>query len=333
MSHSNSELYPLLFLPVLKDYIWGGRNLELFFGRNLPDGVTAESWETAAHRDGTSIVTDGVLAGNSLTEIHTLYGLDLIGRNSIWAQERNRFPLLVKILDAQQRLSVQVHPDDVYALAHENDDLGKSEMWVILHAEPGAQVILGVTTGTVASEFGKAIETDQLPQYLHHIDVSAGDFICVPSGSLHAILGGIVLAEIQQNSNATYRVYDWGRDPRDRPLHIEKALDVINFEQVEPMLPTPRMLSSTNAILREKLCDNSYFTVERFHMLKGSTFRGYLNGDTFEIWGILEGDVNLQSKGVDISLSAIRFTLLPATTRDFTINATTAATALRVYVE
>jgi mannose-6-phosphate isomerase len=226
-----------------------------------------------------------------------------------------------------------VHPTDDYALAHENDDLGKTETWIILHAEPEAQVILGVAKGTAASEFEKAIETNQVSQYLHHIDVSPGDFVCVPSGSLHAILGGIVLAEIQQNSNATYRVYDWGRDPKGRPLHIDKALDVINFEQVEPTLPTPITLPSTDGILRERLCANSYFTVERFHMPAGSAFSSYLNGDTFEIWGILEGDVILQSKVADIPLSAIRFALLPANTCRFTVKTTTAATALRVYVE
>ena len=332
MSHSDHGLYPLLFSSVLKDYVWGGRNLEILYGRSLPAGVIAESWEIAAHRDGTSIVENGALAGKSLTQIHELFGLDLIGKNSLWAQERARFPLLVKLLDAQHRLSVQVHPNDPYAQAHEYDDLGKTEMWVILHAEPGAQVILGVDKNTKEFEFGKAIEANQVSQYLHHIDVSAGDFICVPSGSLHAILGGIVLAEIQQNSNATYRVYDWGRDQKGRPLHISKALDVINFEQVEPSLPTPIKLASKNSILRERLCANSYFTVERLHMPAGSTFSGNLNGDTFEIWGILEGDVTLLSNAADISLSAIRFVLLPAIMGRFTVKATSAAAALRVYV-
>jgi len=133
-----TTFYPLLFTPVLKDYIWGGRNLEKL-GRDLPDGIIAESWEIAGHPDGTTAVANGTYAGKLLTEIQEELGLDLIGTNCAWAQERGKFPLLIKLLDANRPLSVQVHPKDDYALAHEGNELGKTEMWVVLHAEPGAK--------------------------------------------------------------------------------------------------------------------------------------------------------------------------------------------------
>ena len=148
-----SAIYPLLFEPVLKSYIWGGRTLAERLGRALPAGNVAESWEIAAHEDGASIVSNGRFAGQSLTAVHATLGLDLIGTNSAWAQARGKFPLLVKLLDAHDKLSVQVHPNDEYALAHEGNELGKTEMWVVLHAEPGAQVILSVRAGTTAADF------------------------------------------------------------------------------------------------------------------------------------------------------------------------------------
>ncbi len=334
MNHRDNKLYPLLFKPVLKNYMWGGRNLESIFGRVLPpDGVIAESWDIAAHRDGSSVVENGILTGKTLTEVQAIYGLQLIGRNSQWAQNRFKFPLLVKLLDAQRRLSVQVHPDDDYAQEHESDELGKSEMWVVLHAEPDSELILGVTKGTTAEIFRKAIESDGLLSCLHRMKVSAGEFVCVPSGSLHAIMGGTVLAEIQQNSNTTYRVYDWGRANSDRPLHIEKSLDVINFDQVEPQIPTPTRISFDKGILREMLCQNRYFSVERFAMPAGATFAGFLDGSTFEIWGSLVGDAELESDSSRIGLRAIRFVLMPATTGAFTIKASRQSTLLRIYVD
>ena len=152
----NAKLYPLTFTPVFKDYIWGGRNLEKI-GRILPDGIIAESWEIAGHEDGTTIVDNGYFAGKKLTEVHAELGLDLIGHNNAWAQERGKFPLLIKLLDANQPLSLQVHPNDEYALLNEGNELGKTEMWVILRAEPDAQLILGVKPGTTPRAFRQLV--------------------------------------------------------------------------------------------------------------------------------------------------------------------------------
>ncbi|WP_420644477.1 type I phosphomannose isomerase catalytic subunit [Candidatus Leptofilum sp.] len=325
------ELYPLLFEPVLKDYIWGGRNLEKL-GRKLPaEGVIAESWEIAGHEDGTTRVANGRFAGKLLAELHQELGLDLIGSRSAWAQERGKFPLLIKLLDANRPLSVQVHPQDDYALENEGNELGKTEMWVVLQAKPGAEVILGVSHAISQDEFRVAIKSNQLEPHLHRIQVKAGDHICVPAGSLHAIMDGLLIAEIQQNSNTTYRVYDWGRvgaDGRPRSLHVDKALDVINFEQIAPKICPPEPISDENGVRRSLLCQNEYFVTERVEMAAGSTFSGNCTGETMEIWGVMEGVVSVN----DLVLTAVRFVLLPAAMGKFAIIAQSSATLLRSYV-
>jgi mannose-6-phosphate isomerase len=223
---NNTPFYPLLFTPVFKDYIWGGRNLETKLGRQIPDGIIAESWEIAGHEAGTSVVANGRFAGQPLTAVHAELGLDLIGSRNQWAQDRNKFPYLIKLLDANNALSVQVHPDDAYALANEGNELGKTEMWVVLHAEPGAEIILGVTPGTTKAAFRQAIETASWNPFSTICPCKPAMSSACPAGSLHAILSGLLIAEIQQNSNTTYRVYDWNRlqDGKPRPLHIDKAL-------------------------------------------------------------------------------------------------------------
>jgi len=329
-----TSLYPLLFKPVLKDYLWGGRNFETLGknGRNLPsEGVMAESWEIAGHADGTTVVSNGSLAGKALTDLLDEYGLELIGSNNQWALERNKFPLLIKILDANKSLSVQVHPNDTYALEHEGNELGKTEMWVVLQAKEGASVILGVSEGTTPELFQKGIEDGSLEPYLHHIPVKTGDHICVPASSLHAIMDGLMIAEIQQNSNTTYRVYDWNRvgaDGKPRDLHIEKAMQTINFEQVAPTLCPPELIEDKNGVSRFELCRNSYFVTERVEIAAGSSFEGVCDGSSLEVWGLLDGEVSLKGMG----LEPVQFTLLPAALGAYTVTASENSILLRSYV-
>ena len=326
-----AQLYPLTFTPVLKDYIWGGRSLEKL-GRVLPPaGVVAESWEIAGHEDGTTTVANGPLAGLPLTAVHAQLGEALIGRRSAWAQARGKFPLLVKLLDASRPLSVQVHPDDDYALANEGNELGKTEMWVVLDARPGAEIILGVRPGTTPAAFRAALQAGQLEPYLHRLPVQTGDHVCVPAGSLHAIMGGLLIAEIQQNSNTTYRVYDWNRlgsDGRPRPLHVDRALDVINFAQTAPTLHPPQPLAAPAGVQRWELCRNRYFVTERVVLAEGAAYQGNLDGETLEIWGLLSGRVAINQ----VSLNAVQFALLPAALGPFTLTAATPATLLRTFV-
>jgi mannose-6-phosphate isomerase len=268
--------------------------------------------------------------------------LALIGRRNAWAQDRDKFPLLVKLLDAQERLSVQVHPPDEYALAHEGNELGKTEMWVVLHAKPGARLIAGLRRGVGPDEFRRAIERGQAADFLHSFPVRVGDFVCVPSGTVHAILEGIIIAEIQQNSNTTYRVFDWNRaaapGSSPRPLHVRQALDVIDFARVEPALPRPALIEEAAGLRRLRLCRNRYFTVERVELAPGAVINAELDGQTLEIWGALEGLIEINSQAVDdagyaVVVDAVGFCLLPAALGPFQLRAPAGAVCLRTYVE
>lgn len=326
-----NDLYPLTFIPVLKNYLWGGRNLAEL-GRQLPpDGVVAESWEIAAHPDGDACVANGPWAGLPLSALQERLGLRLVGRRNAWAQARGKFPLLVKLLDAQAPLSVQVHPDDAYAQTHEGNELGKTEMWVVLHAEPGARLILGVKPGADATTFRQALAAGCVETLLHELPVKTGDHVCVPAGTLHAILGGLLIAEIQQNSNTTYRVYDWNRmgaNGQPRPLHIAQALTVIDFSRVEPGVGEPRPLTGGPGVERWELCRNHYFVVERVALAAGASFAGRCDGESLEIWGTVSG----QAVIAETPLPAVQFCLLPAEMGPFQVHAVTPATLLRAYV-
>jgi mannose-6-phosphate isomerase len=326
-----TDLYPLLFTPVFKDYVWGGRNLKQY-GRDLPPGKVAESWEIAAHPDGMTRVANGPLAGRSLQSLLDTFGLDLIGTNNRWALDRGKFPLLVKLLDAHQDLSVQVHPDDAYARANEGNELGKTEMWVVLDAEPGAAVIYGLAENLTPEAFRRVLEGGDVSRVLHRVPVHKGDHICVPAGSLHAILSGVIIAEIQQNSNTTYRVFDWnrtGKDGKSRALHVDQALEVINFHQVRPEIGRLKVIAEGDGIRREQLCRHRVFTTERLFLSPGTAFEGACRGDSLEIWGLLEGEAEVA--GLD--LAALTFVLLPASLGKFTMRAKSPAVLLRTYVD
>jgi mannose-6-phosphate isomerase len=322
-------LYPLTFEPVLKDYIWGGRKLATLLGRTLPPAVNiAESWEIAAHPHGDTKVANGPLRGRSLAALTSEYGSELTGTFA----SPGRFPLLVKLLDAQEKLSVQVHPDDVYARTHEDGELGKSEMWVVLHAEPEAALVLGLQPGATREAFGEALAAGRLEEWLHVLPVQAGDAVCVPAGTLHAILGGTVIAEIQQNSDATYRVYDWNRagaDGKPRPLHVDKAMEVIDFSQVQPGLAQPVLVEERDGIRRWQLCCGPTFVVERVALAAGPVWQGRCNGESLEIWGTIAGKARLEAAGVALGLPAVGFALLPATVGPFTVAAAEPAEMLR----
>lgn len=218
-------LYPLKFKPLYKDYIWGGRSLEKL-GKKLPEGLTAESWEVSCHKNGPSIVSNGEYEGADLPSLVSRFGRMLTG-SSLDEKDVNKFPLLVKLIDADKNLSVQVHPDDAYAFSHENGEYGKNEMWYIIDAKPGARIVYDVMPGTTRESFARAVRDNSVGSCLKTVEVFPGDAVNIPSGVVHAIGQGILLAEVQQNSDTTYRVYDYGRIGRE--LHIEKALEVIDF--------------------------------------------------------------------------------------------------------
>jgi len=334
----NSELvYPLTFKPVLRDYVWGGRRLETLYGRSLPSqGPVAESWEISGHANGPGLVESGPWQGRTLPEVLAELGAQLVGSRAGWALERGRFPLLVKLLDAAQNLSVQVHPPDEYARLHENGELGKTEMWYVLHAQPGAEIILGTRPGTTPELLRQAIAQGTLEACLQRLPVRAGDAIFIPAGTLHALLAGLLVVEVEQNSDTTYRLYDWGRlgaDGRPRPLHLEQSLNVIDLQSPPPEVCRPLPLAADPGVTRHELCRCRYFVVEKVHLAPGARFRGRTDGRSLEIWGTLEGQAELGWEGgAALRLPGIRFCLIPAALGRFELRGQPSAMLLRVYL-
>ncbi len=225
------NLYPMKLNPVFKDYLWGNGKLKELYGKNTPYEITAESWEVSCHPNGLSTIANGSYARKTLQEVVEILDDKLLGR-SLSTFDKGRFPLLVKFIDAYDRLSIQVHPDDEYAKVHENGELGKTEMWYIIDAQEDAKLIFGLKEGTDKESFAQALKKGEPDDMLNYVSVKKGDMFFVPAGMLHAIGKGILIAEIQQNSDTTYRVFDYNRRDKEgnlRPLHIDKALDVIDF--------------------------------------------------------------------------------------------------------
>ena len=281
--------YPLRFKPVYKDYIWGGRSLEEL-GKILPrEGRVAESWEISAHPNGMSVVSNGMLAGISLADAGRKLGAKLLG-SQVPESYKQRFPLLVKLIDANDRLSVQVHPDDAYAMRHENGESGKNEMWYVVSARPGTRLIAGLAPGVTRNAFAKAIDDGTCLDLLHTIPVQAGDAINIPAGLVHAIGDGLVVCEIQQNADTTYRVFDYNRrdsNGQTRPLHVAKALDVIAFDRPGPVPLLSGLFLRTDGLTRRVLVMNRYFLVEELQVSGRAAF--YSDSSRFRTLTVIAG--------------------------------------------
>lgn len=313
-------LYPLKFDYILKEKVWGGRRLETLLGKRLPEGnPIGESWEVSDHGEDTTVVAAGALAGRSLHELVESHPEELMGKRGV-ETARGRFPLLLKFIDASDVLSVQVHPDDVYAAEHESGELGKTEAWYVFHAAEGSRLVRGVKRGTTREDFGKLLAEGLLEECLNSFEVSAGDVLFLPAGTLHALGAGVVVAEIQQNSDTTYRVYDWNRvglDGRPRELHVERALEVIDFEAPLRNKEAPKRLEGYS-YRREALVSCEKFAMESIETAE--PIAEEMGGEAFAILcfvkgcGRLEGDfesveVNLgDSVLVPAGLERFRFT-------------------------
>lgn len=226
----NVKPYPLHFRPEFKERVWGGRALERF-GFEVPPGSIGEGWMIADHPNGVSYVTNGELAGQGLDAVREAYGEAWFGTRG-GRSGNGRFPLLIKLLDCNDDLSVQVHPNDHYE-GLPKGELGKTEMWYVLSAKPDAKIIYGLKPGVTRESMARAIEEGRIMDTLQEVPVQAGDAFYIPAGTVHALCAGVVVAEIQQNSDTTYRLYDYNRpglDGKPRELHIEDSLNVTAFE-------------------------------------------------------------------------------------------------------
>lgn len=264
-------MVPLKLKPALKDYIWGGNRLPRVFGIDSPFDKTAEAWVLSCHPDGENEIENGAFAGRTLSDVLAHEGKAFCGTHS---EAFDFFPVLIKLIDAKDDLSVQVHPSDAYALEHEGQ-YGKTEAWYILDCEDDAEIIYGFSRDLTKEEFRAAIEQGTLLSCVNRVKVKPGDLFFIPSGTLHAICKGIILAEVQQNSNVTYRVYDYGRlqNGKPRQLHIEKAIDVTSLHAVPADGKPQGEPEVKNGCTETLLASCNLFTMRRLDVEEQTTVR------------------------------------------------------------
>ena len=278
------NLYPIKFKEIFKQYIWGGEGFDRL-SKSAPENFAAECWEIACRKDGMSVVENGYLKGKTLKELIKEYKQNLVGTNSY--KKDMDFPLLIKFINAKQKLSVQVHPNDEYALIHEGES-GKNEAWIILESKGNKEIVLGVNNGINKNDLIKCIKDNNVEKCLKKVHVQTGDIINIPAGLLHSINDGILLLEVQQNSNSTYRVYDYNRidkDGKKRPLHIDRALQVINFDLAATIVHKEENSEYNKWSIA---VSSNYFAIESCN-LKEKILQN-TNGDTFYIFIFTQGN-------------------------------------------
>ncbi len=280
-------LYPLKFSPILNDKIWGGNKLQVLFGKDAQSDKLGESWELSGYDGSESVVSNGFLAGNNLLELIEVYMGELVG-DKVFDQHGHSFPLLFKLIDANENLSIQVHPGDVIA-AERHQSYGKTEMWYVVDAEPGAELIIGFKEACTLEVYLDALQHDEVEGLLQHVPVVKGDVLFIPAGLVHAIGKGVMVAEIQQSSDVTYRIYDFKRvddQGNERELHTEEALDVIDFSAaITPKTPYQSELNSATPLVS---CD--YFTTNIIR-INELMIRDYAAIDSFVAYMCLEGNL------------------------------------------
>ena len=258
-----SELYPLTFKPIFKERIWGARNLERLYGKQLPATVPiGESWEISDRPGDVSVISNGPLAGKDLHWLVENLRTDLLGDAKL---EAGRFPLLIKLLDAQEKLSLQVHPPASKATELRGDP--KTEMWFIADALPGSELYVGLKRGVTRADFERRVGDGSVAECFHRVPVGVGDSMFLPSGRVHAIGAGLVIFEIQQNSDTTYRVFDWNRvglDGKPRELHVPQSLASIDFNDFEPALVSGKLMVEFGDDQAEAI--SAIFLSKRWHV-------------------------------------------------------------------
>jgi len=319
-------LYPLTFQPIFKQRVWGGRELERRYGKPLPPDVPiGESWEVADRPGDVSVIANGPMAGKDLHWLMEHHAADLLGRAK---PQGGRFPLLIKILDARDKLSLQVHPPP--ALAAKLGGEPKTELWYIAEATPGAELYVGLKRGVTRAEFERKLQSGTVAECFHRLPVQPGDAMFLPSGRVHAIGAGLVIFEIQQNSDTTYRVFDWnrrGQNGAPRELHVPQSLASIDFHDFEPAL-LPQAFVRQGAQKGRSLVRDSLFSVEAHQADAGTNVP--LRPGKMQIIALLDGRVRVTSGETAVSLTPGGFCLVPASVAPAVLHAESAAGFLRV---
>lgn len=317
-------LYPLIFHPVLKENVWGGHLLEQVYSKQVPAGKTiGESWEITDRTEGVSVIANGPLAGKDLRWLMENHAKEVLGSA---ASLNGRYPLLVKIIDAQQMLSLQVHPPA--ARAAELGGEPKTEMWVVTQAAPGAEIFVGLRRGVTRQDFENRLKDGTLETCFHRIAVKPGDAVFLPSGRVHALGAGVMIFEVQQNSNTTYRLFDWNRvglDGKPRALHVKEGMACIDFDDLEPQLIHPRT-EIINGVETAELVNDPLFKVRRVRL--GSDQTATLPCTKSLIMGVIEGKLRFDLDVGYFVLCKGGFCLAPACMQTVTFTATEPSTFL-----
>jgi mannose-6-phosphate isomerase len=324
-----TELYPLRFETILKEKVWGGTKLFSNWGKNGNENlIVGESWEISGLPGEESIVVNGFLAGNSLNEILEVYMGDITG-DTVYEKYGDEFPLLVKFIDASNNLSVQVHPNDTMATKLHHA-YGKSEMWYILSADEESIIYCGFVEGIGREDYKKAMQEGTLQNILNKVQANAGDVFWLPAGTIHAIGSGIVLAEIQQSSDVTYRIFDWNRTNspgNTRELHTDLAEEALDFENQGGRVSLTEMSQNSPFTLVK----SEYFTTNILSF-DDSVSRDYNLLDSFVIYICVNGSSVLHWEAGTEALNKGDSILLPATVRNILLEPKPACTILEVYI-
>jgi mannose-6-phosphate isomerase len=319
-------LYPLTFHPIFKARVWGGRNLARLYGKPLPPRATiGESWEISDRPGDASVIANGPLAGQNLHWLLEQHPHELLGQVK---PQDGRFPLLVKILDAQDKLSLQVHPPAPVAAQLGGEP--KTEMWYVADSAPGAELFVGLKRGVTRADFERKLQEGTVADCFHRVTVRPGDAMFLPSGRVHAIGAGLVIFEIQQNSDTTYRVFDWNRaglDGQARALHLAEALASIDFNDYEPA-PVRGGFDGDEPVQRRLLARDPLFSVEALRMADGAV--APLKPETLQIVACVSGRLTVEDGATASERRPGEFCLVPAALRAAIVRARAATTLLRV---
>lgn len=309
------DLYPWIMVPVIKDYPWGGNRLRNLYGKIYREMICAEAWEVADRSDGESIIGNGALAGVSFGEVFR-ENRELVAGKTV---KGDRFPLLIKLIDAAERLSIQVHPDEKVAEMFNVEP--KTEMWYFLEGSEGSYVYVGFREKVTKDLFRKILRENEVEILLNRIDVAPDRVIFVPAGTLHCIGPGCIILEIQQNSDTTFRVYDWGRldhRGRSRPLHITEALEAIHWDKNENTIITPLLIPWLEDWLKAEVILSPYFNVEKIVsgekplVIKNDNF-------LFRIIFVQYGNLTIEVKKKNFELKKGHTCFIPAGIENFTL--------------
>lgn len=320
----NSKIYPLQFEAILKDRIWGGEKLKTILNKPITSSITGESWELSTVEGDVSVIANGDYKGKALTDLINEYPNEILG-TAVYKRFGNQFPLLFKYLDAREDLSIQVHPNDELAKKRHNS-FGKTEMWYIMQADQDARIIVGFKEDSSSKEYLDHLKNNTLVSILDDVKVKSGDVFFLETGTVHAIGAGLVVAEIQQTSDITYRLYDFDRKDAQgntRELHVDLALDAINYNTVNTFKEYTKEVNQSNVIV-----DCPYFTTN-FLPLDGEKAMTK-TGDTFTVFMCIEGSFEMEHNKVKYNYKKGDTVLMPAAMNEFTLSGK--ASILEIYI-